>query len=54
MAVHEESTAAGYMNFLHIARWALAAKLYGEARGEHFRFGPVLDQNKQPNCFFFF
>jgi len=23
------------------------------ARAEHFQFGPVLDQNKQPNCFFF-
>jgi hypothetical protein len=23
-------------------------------RAEHFRFGPVLDQNKQPNRFFFF
>jgi hypothetical protein len=24
------------------------------SRAEHFRFGPVLNQNKQPNCFFFF
>jgi hypothetical protein len=42
MAVHEESTAAGYMNFLHIARWALAAKLYGEQMGyqnDAFGFG---------------
>jgi len=23
-------------------------------RAEHFRFGPVLDQNKQPNRLFFF
>jgi hypothetical protein len=23
-------------------------------RAEHFRFGPILDQNKQPNHFFFF
>ncbi|KAJ6997390.1 hypothetical protein NC653_013835 [Populus alba x Populus x berolinensis] len=24
------------------------------SRAEHFRFGPVLDQNKQPNRFYFF
>jgi hypothetical protein len=25
---------------------------YVSCRAEHFRFGPVLDQNKQPNQFF--
>jgi hypothetical protein len=52
-------------NYIHVVTiildfYILVTRSWGKTlskitiRAKHFRFGPVLDQNKQPNWIFFF
>jgi hypothetical protein len=42
------------MRGLTIVEEVINSVVMVQPRAEHFRFGPVLNQNKQPNRFYFF
>jgi hypothetical protein len=44
----------GYAYICILSTWVTKKNIWPKFRAEHFRFGPVLNQNQQPNRFFLF